>query len=332
MQKASSDTFTQTHSIKTAVLFLVFNRPDTTKQVFEEIRKAKPPRLYVAADGPRAENAGEAEKVEQVRRIATQVDWDCEVKSLFREKNLGCRVGVSSAIDWFFENEEMGIILEDDCLPNQSFFRFCQELLHRYKDDERIMHVAGTNFMFGWQRDRDYSYYFSHYGSIWGWATWRRAWKKYDVNIGHYPEIKQKGYLLDILGSSSQSRFKEENFNSIMYDKLNTWDYQWMFARYINCGLSIVPEKNMVSNIGFGSSTRGSNTRTINRKANMQTFEFDFPLRHPFFVIRDKQTDDRFFTELVRRRWPPAIKHWLKGAFLNRRGKKHNFGTGSEVL
>ena len=146
MQEVSSNTFTPPHPLKTAVLFLVFNRPDTTKQVFEAICKAKPPMLYVAADGPMAEKAGEREKCERVRRIATQVDWDCEVKTLFRKKNLGCRVGVSSAIDWFFENEKEGIILEDDCLPSQSFFWFCEELLERYRNDTRVMVISGITF------------------------------------------------------------------------------------------------------------------------------------------------------------------------------------------
>jgi GT2 family glycosyltransferase len=136
MQEISSNTFTPPHPLKTAVLFLIFNRPDTTKQVFAAIRKAKPPKLYVAADGPRADNPGEAEKVEQVRLIATNIDWDCELKTLFRDENLGCGKGVSSAITWFFENEGEGIILEDDCLPSQSFFWYCEELLERYREDK----------------------------------------------------------------------------------------------------------------------------------------------------------------------------------------------------
>ena len=159
MQEISSNTFTPQHPLKTAVLFLIFNRPDTTKQVFEAIRKSKPPRLYVAADGPRTDKSGEAEKVEQVRRIAMQVDWNCEVKTLFREENLGCGKAVSSAITWFFKNEEEGIILEDDCLPNQSFFWFCEELLERYRDDMRIMAVSGDNFQKGLARN-EFIYYF----------------------------------------------------------------------------------------------------------------------------------------------------------------------------
>src|SRR4030042_6453503 len=152
--------------LTTPVLFLIFNRPDTTEKVFDEIRKAKPKKLFVAADGPRQDKQGEKEKVGRARQIVIDgIDWDCEIKTLFRDKNLGCKVAVSSAINWFFENEEMGIILEDDCLPHQSFFRFCGELLEKYKDDERIMVISGENLLFGRKRT-NYSYYFSRYYHI----------------------------------------------------------------------------------------------------------------------------------------------------------------------
>src|SRR5262249_20722231 len=160
---------------KIPVLFLIFNRPNTTARVMEAIRTAGPGRLYVAADGPRDGNADEAKRCAEVRRIATQVDWPCEVQTLFRERNLGCRQAVSSAITWFFEQEQEGIILEDDCLPSPSFFPYCAELLARFRNDERIMCITGCNF----QQDMKgypYSYYFSKYHHVWGWATWRRAW------------------------------------------------------------------------------------------------------------------------------------------------------------
>ena len=188
-------TFTPTKPLKTAVLLVIFNRPETTQVVFEAIRKAKPPRLYVAADGPRTEVPSDAKKCKEAREIINQVDWDCEVKTLFREKGLGCGLGPSSAFTWFFEHEEDGIILEDDCLPSQSFFWFCEELLERYRHDNRVMHIGGNNFLNGWQKDRDYSYYFSNSGHIWGWATWRRAWKLFDFNISLYEKLKGKNYF-----------------------------------------------------------------------------------------------------------------------------------------
>jgi hypothetical protein len=291
--------FTPPHPLKTAVLFLIFNRPDTTKQVFEAIRKAKPPRLYVAADGPRAEKAGEAEKVEQVRRIATQVDWNCEIKTLFRDKNLGCRVGVSSAIDWFFENEEEGIILEDDCLPNQSFFWFCDELLERYRDDTRVMQICGSNFLNGWQRN-DESYYFSQYGPIWGWASWRRAWAYYDVHMKLWPEVKEKKVYLDFCDGKREISYRLNLYDKLFAGEIDTWDYQWGFAKMINSGLSVTPNVNLISNIGFG---REGTHVTIGDSlfANMRTIAIHFPLKHPKFICRDRISDKRYFNNFVDR-------------------------------
>lgn len=181
--------------LHTPVLFLVYKRPDTTRQVFEAIRQAKPPRLYIAADGPKKDLPEEAEKVKQVRDIVLSgVDWDCEVETLFRDENLGCKYGVSGGIDWFFENEEEGIILEDDTLPSQSFFWFCQELLERYKDDKRIMAISGDNFQNGIKRGAC-SYYFSRYNHIWGWASWRRAWGYYSVNMKLWPDIAKSSVI-----------------------------------------------------------------------------------------------------------------------------------------
>ena len=157
-----------------AVLFIIFNRPETTQRVFDAIRLAKPTRLYIAADGPRENKTGEKELCEQARKIAQNVDWDCEVKTLFQKENLGCGKAVSHAISWFFENEDMGIILEDDCLPHQSFFKYCEELLEKYKNNDRIGIISGNNF----QKKRkigSFSYYFSDIVNIWGWATWARS-------------------------------------------------------------------------------------------------------------------------------------------------------------
>ena len=286
MQEVSSNLFIPPHPLNTAVLFLVFNRPDTTKQVFEAIRKAKPPRLYVAADGPRADKTGEAEKVEQVRRIATQVDWDCEVKTLFREKNLGCRVAVSSAIDWFFENEEEGIILEDDCLPSLSFFWFCEELLKRFRNDPRIMIISGDN-RYDHIKKQETSYIFSIYPLIWGWATWRKIWRSYDPFIKSWPYYKQKGILSDCFFSDTASvKFWEKTFDSVYNNQIDTWDYQLSFQLFINSGLCIVPSKNQISNKGFGrdsTHTHASSSATANYPAK----DLLFPLTHPQSVTVD---------------------------------------------
>jgi len=280
MQEISSNTFTPPHPLKTAVLFLIFNRPDTTEQVFEAIRKAKPPRLYVAADGPRPDKSGEREKCEQVRRIATQVDWDCEIKTLFRDENLGCGKAVSSAITWFFENEEEGIILEDDCLPSQSFFWFCEELLERYRGDMRVMMISGNNK--GVNFFENYSYFFSKYVQIWGWATWRRSWGKYDYKIKKWESIKEQ--IGNYIYSPKEIKIRIKQFDSVYNNKFDAWGYQWNFTCLINHGLSILPSLNMISNIGFDDDA--THTTTKNDKfSNLDKYEIKLSLNHPDYII-----------------------------------------------
>ena len=172
---------------QTPILFLIFNRPDTTKRVFESIRSIKPAKLYIAADGDRKDKVGEDLLCKDTRSIIDLIDWECEIKTLFRPENLGCKIAVSSAIDWFFENEEQGIILEDDCLPNESFYIYCETLLNYYAFNERIMHISGNNFQDGMMRGNG-SYYFSNYNHIWGWASWKRAWKAYNVDLSFLTE------------------------------------------------------------------------------------------------------------------------------------------------
>ena len=290
MLDISSKTFTLSHPLKTAVLFLIFNRPDTTKQVFEAIRQAKPPRLYVAADGPRADKSGESEKVEWVRRVATDVDWNCEVKTLFRDKNLGCRKAVSNAITWFFENEKEGIILEDDCLPSQSFLWFCEELLEKYRDDERVMVISGDNFDFG-RKQTEYSYYFSRYIHTWGWASWRRTWKLYDVNMSLWPEVRDHGGLAGILGRKKTVRYWGGIFERVYRGTIDTWDYQLWFACCTQNGLCIIPNQNLISNIGFGSSA--THTCEIYHKlAYLPVKAIQIPLQHPPYVIPNTMADN----------------------------------------
>ena len=280
--------FISSNLLNTAVLFLVFNRPDLTKQVFQEIRKIKPPRLYVAADGPRAEKIGELEKVEQVRKIATQVDWECEVKTLFREKNLGGGRAVSSAITWFFENEEMGIILEDDCLPSQSFFWFCEELLERYKNDMRIMLVSGYNKQETWSSNQ-YDYFFSHFGGIWGWASWKRAWQHYDFEMRQLEEFTKFKNFKHLLGNKL-GLIREKQMKNVFLKDIDFWDYQWGFARHINSGLACVPSKNLVENIGFGEDA----THTQYGSCDIKKYEITFPLKENRFVVADRKYDQLF--------------------------------------
>jgi len=304
--------FTPPHPLNTAVLFLVFNRLDTTKQVFEAIKKAKPPRLYIAADGARKDKQGEDKKAQKVREyIISNIDWDCEVKTLFRDENLGCKYAVSGAIDWFFEQEEMGIILEDDCLPSQSFFWFCEELLERYKDDMRVWHIAGNNFHFGWKRDENDSYYFGGiYGSIWGWASWRSRWNCYDVEMKSYDEIKSKKYLDNCYDGSEAVKLRVTTFEHIKKG-FNTWDFQWVYTRWINNGLTIIPIVNLVKNLGFGEDS--THTTSVNdKRADMITYNIDLNLKHPSFLIRDSISENKFYNDFARPSFLSKFKKIIK--------------------
>ncbi|MDX1416596.1 MAG: hypothetical protein R3293_20520 [Candidatus Promineifilaceae bacterium] len=294
-------------TLQTPILFLAFNRPDTTHKVFNVIRQVKPPRLYAAVDGPRLNTVGEVEKVSQVRDlIQNSIDWNCEVKTLYRNNNLGCRRAVSSAITWFFEHEEEGIVLEDDCLPNPTFFRFCQELLHKYRFDSRVMMISGNNFQYSRKRT-NYSYYFSRYSHIWGWATWRRAWKLYDKDLSYWRELQQGDYLADIFrGDEYAIPSWEKIFRTVYAGNIDTWDYIWTLSSWMQNGLSITPNLNLVSNIGFGINATHTKA-DAGVQANMTSHAMEFPLNHPPFVIRDTRADS--FTE----------RHILKHTVLQRR-------------
>lgn len=243
------NTFTPPHVLNTAILFLVFNRLDTTTQVFQAIRKAKPPRLYIAADGARESRVGESEKVQAVRDyVMAHIDWPCEVKTLFREKNLGCKYAVSSAVIWFFENEEKGIILEDDCLPSQSFFGFCEELLDRYKDDLRVWHISGATVQDEDSKSED-SYHFSVYPGIWGWASWANRWQHYDSELKQHSD---ENFIKSVLTKNNSITFWTKIFHNMKEKKIDTWDFQWVFTIWLSKGFSITPNINQISNIGFG--------------------------------------------------------------------------------
>jgi hypothetical protein len=287
-----TDTFTPLAPLQTAVLFLVFNRPDTTTQVFEAIRKAKPLRLYVAADGPRADRAGEPERVAKVREIVTAVDWPCEVKTLFREENLGCKYAVSGGITWFFEHEEQGIILEDDCLPHPDFFTFCETLLDRYATDERVSVITGNNFQNGQHRG-EASYYFSRYNHVWGWASWRRAWQKADMDIQFWPKWKRSAEWREFWPDPVARKYWEKIFDRMHRAKIDTWDYPWTASVWHHSGLTATPNVNLVSNIGFGpdSTHTASTTSPLAEMATMSIGE----LRHPGLIAQDVAADRHVF-------------------------------------
>ncbi|MDR0733977.1 MAG: hypothetical protein LBF08_07985 [Dysgonamonadaceae bacterium] len=293
------------------VLFVVFARPDTTAQVFERIRQVQPKKLYVAADAPRPDKPDEVQRSAETRNIISRIDWECEVKTLFQDRNLGLKTAVTTAISWFFEQEEMGVILEDDCLPDLSFFPYCEELLVRYKDDDRIGHISGNNYLPG-VIDEELSYDFSSAVHIWGWASWRRAWKNYDVNFSFWETHKNKRRML------FNNKLEEIYFSSFIPDALhnkygiNTWDVQYYFGLRMQNQLAVYPVVNMVTNIGIGDAN-ASHTSKKKKKYLWAASSMSFPLKHPQFISRNEVLDNKtvFFS------WKRLARYFLRRIVAN---------------
>ena len=307
--------------MKTPVLFLIFNRPQLTFRVFDEIRKAKPDKLFIAADGPRYGKEGELNKCLESRRITELVDWPCEVKTLFRDENLGCRMAVSSAIDWFFDNVEEGIILEDDCLPGTDFFYFCQELLEKYRMNERIMHIGGNNFQNGIKRGRA-SYYFSIYPHIWGWATWRRAWQHNDVEMKSFYDFKRLNKIKLIYSGEKEQQYWLRKFSETAEGKINSWDYPWIFCIQSQNGISIIPNSNLVSNIGIGTDPTHENRAEF---ADIKLVGID-SISHPENIIINRKADkysfdyfynptDLNFLQRLKKNIYPYLPEWVRNTY-----------------
>ena len=254
--------------MNTPILFLIFNRPDLTQRVFAVIKQVKPRKLFIAADGPRPDRIGEDELCKETRELVlNMVDWDCEVKTLFRESNLGCKLAVSGAIDWFFEQVEQGIILEDDCLPSQSFFNFCETLLDKYSFDDRIMHIGGTCFLPFSIKE---SYHFTCFAHIWGWATWRRAWRKYDVKMNDWQFLRISSFLETKLKNRRFVTYWRNAFDSVYNGSFDNWDFQWTYAIWKNNALAINASTNLITNIGFQENA----THTVNPNSPLANLPF----------------------------------------------------------
>ena len=274
--------------MKSPVLLIIFKREDTTRRVFNRIREAQPPRLYIAADGPRADREGEREACERTRQVVANVDWPCEVHHLYRDQNMGCGRGMSSAISWFFEHEEQGIIIEDDILPHIDFFRYCDEMLDRYKNDERIQMVAGCNYFYDGYESTE-PYYLSTFACIWGWATWRRVWSTYsfDVNELSTEDIRRKIMLSMPQGADS---YFLQVYDQMCHHLIDTWDYQFVLNQIYYNRYSISPFTNMIENIGMGdinaTHTTAENLMVANHKGRSP-----YPFEHPAIVSPSAEVD-----------------------------------------
>lgn len=281
---------------KAPVLFLTYRRIETAQRVFEAIKKARPQKLYFASNAPNPNISGEAARVGRVRSLLDQVDWDCEIKVRFLEEHLPVRLSVTSSLNWFFSEEEMGIILEDDCLPNQDFFVFCNTLLQRYRDDGRVFVITGCNFQDGQERGNG-SYYFSRYSHVWGWASWRRAWKYYDGDLSFWPEWRKSQAWLTMLPDSIERKYWGNIFDRMYANQIDTWDYPWLASIWYQKGFTATPNVNLISNIGFGADS--THTREQNSPwASMATGELG-EIRYSAEVAQnfaaDRSTFDRHY-------------------------------------
>ena len=301
----------------TPILFLVFNRPELTNSVFEQIRKIQPASLYIAADGPRSDKPGEDEICAGVKTIIlSRIDWDCKVKTLFREQNLGCGKAVSQAITWFFEHVDQGIILEDDCVPDISFFKYCESLLTEYFDDETVMHISGNNFCKN-PKLNQCSYYFSRLPFIWGWATWKRAWKDYDIMYHGLDEKQRKVIIENVFDNKEIKAYWEKTINNhIIFNVESTWDYQWFFSIWKKNGIVILPGKNLVSNDGFGIKATHTKDESHHLSSRAR-YPVELPLSHPQSKMIIAYNEDQNFYNFFEKKTSKLsdIKNKIMGLF-----------------
>jgi hypothetical protein len=291
----------------TPVGFLIFNRPDQTGRVFAEIAKAKPSRLLIIADGPRAGVPAEAEKCAAARAAVERIDWDCEVERNYSKENLGCKKRVASGLTWLFDQVEEAIVLEDDTLPHPTFFRFCEEALDKYRGDERVMHVSGGNYQFGRRYGRG-SYYFSRYPHIWGWASWRRAWRSYDADMKSWHDVRDTAWLSEALDDPEAAQWWRGYLERVYTNGVDTWDAQWAFAIWGRRGLCVTPNTNLVANIGFGNGA--THTSDAHPLASLMAEPMRFPLAHPAHMAADANADRSAFETACLLREPGTARRF----------------------
>jgi hypothetical protein len=278
-------------TFETPVALFVFNRPATTRRVFEAIANVRPARLLLVADGPRPGKPGEDELCRQVREIVSRVDWPCEVSTSFSDKNLGCGERMISGLNWVFSLVEEAIILEDDCLPDPSFFPYCRELLERYRGDDRVAYISADSLRAEYLKS-DASYYFSRIGGIWGWATWRTEWQRYDRHLTDWPKLKKEGMLVEIFDFpqviAKWTRILDEMHENRGAD---TWDHQWLYTTLKNNSVIACPRVNLVANIGFGADA--THTVEPDSRFMVPSSALEFPLKHPASLAPLRSMDNR---------------------------------------
>jgi hypothetical protein len=286
------------HRMETPVAFFFFNRPEITARVFSQITRAEPSRLFLIADGPRENRPADAEQCAAARRVVERIDWPCRVHTNFAPRNMGCMQRMASGISWVFDQVDEAIILEDDCLPDPTFFRFCEDLLRRYRDEPRVMQIGGFNIPLD-RRTRAFSYYFSRFGTNWGWATWRRAWSHYDVDVKEWPTVRDTPWLLDIVKHPSIAATWTRRLDLAHRRELGTWDYQWLFACWRQRGLSVQPTVSMISNLGYGGDATHTISSCHDPRADVRAAPMPFPLRHPEMFAESPRADRIYKRQVV---------------------------------
>lgn len=318
-----------TEPFRTPILILFWRRSTAVARLIERLRPLAPTRLFLACDGPRSNNSREAEQVEQTRKLIEEaIDWPCTVEKRYSNINQGCKHGPGNGINWFFSRVEEGIILEDDCLPELSFFSYCQSLLDRYRHDTRVWQISGNNFVEQFTTGPE-SYAFSGYTTTWGWATWRRCWNAYDIDMKAWPNVKESGLLRHAFEGED-----ELNYWTRIWDRLYTdhypvaWDYQWNFLCFTNGGLSAIPKHNLVSNIGFGEGATHC-LDTEDPRAELESSELT-DLIHPEFVLRNWQLDRAIYESIYQdaaKRPAGPLRRMALEAFFTAKGIAHKLGS-----
>ena len=286
--------------IESPILLITFNRPGNTRKVFDSIRKARVKKLYVANDGPRKNNKEDRQTREEIKKIVSDIDWDCQLFTKFQDKNLGCGWGPASAISWAFENEDRLIILEDDCVPSMPFYGYCHYLLEKYKNDTRIWMISGRSHQVGSKHFDDKDYIFTHYGHSWGWATWKRCWIEFDMDMVDWPNFEKAGGAVNVLATEEQGRFYNQKYTKLYADKklyTHAWDFQANFSRLKNNGLCIVPAENLIQNIGhLGTHSNKKNQfHEISASSDYQV------IKEPKFVMISKEYEKLHFDTHIKK-------------------------------
>jgi hypothetical protein len=272
--------------MKTPIVLIIYHRPKLTAKVINSLREVKPSKIFVVADGPK--NRFDEKLCQETRALIKLINWKCKIYKNYAHRNLGVRKRVVSGLDWVFSKVSRAIIIEDDLEIDKSFYKFCSEMLEKYKDEEKIISIAGNNFLFG-KYNLTKSYLFSRYVYSTGWATWKRAWKLYDNTMTKWPSLRETSWLHDILGNRVMELYWKKIFDMTYAEKVDSWAYRWTYSSFLCNGLTITPKLDLVAHIGYGE--QATHTKRRDRIAGMKTAKMNFPLIHPKKIIRNARAD-----------------------------------------